>query len=408
MTDKLSRDIDFGSPKEWADLYDVYGPSTHTPDALQDLFSADPKRRGDAAFWLYSGPFHQGGRFEATVRLTPILFDMLEHKDCPSRAFLLQYVVAVALGYSEEHAPFGVDPAKHRAGLIQQKSRRDRGPRVEHYCDARTALEIFDLVQAERRRVLPFLEHADPATAISAQYAAAFLMADDETARSLVAERLEDPIDEVRWSAMIAWPLMERAIGIRDRLPAFEARLSAAEPRDRFLAALGACEPDSIHRLAEPLCRGIAQWRPIDVGRTPTAGASAPLRRTWNETWGSPVGSATTLIRAYVKTPTRAWVDALVGALAVKDAIGALTATRALLEFIAPRDPETGSIRRGAFDGVAPAALSDLQRRALEGVRDFAPWSPGGDGARFVNMMNLAQSFGLPDDPRALDVYLKA
>lgn len=390
-------EIDLGTAQDWAQVTDAYGPSTGTPDDLRRLYDPDPAVRGKARWTLYGSLYHQGGRFPATVKAAPILLRMLEDPSCPERAFLLEYIANICFGFPEEHHPFGVAPDRHRA-LLEREARgtpMDGHARVEPGCDPGIALALFDFYRVEGRRLLPFLVDADPAVRLAAVYPVAHLLADDAGARAMLARRIEVDLPPVRQSAMLGLTLMERAMGLSDRVALLRPLLGAEDPRDRFLAAMGLIGEDDNAAVALELLAGLADWTdPEDL-----PGLSSPIGATWDRTWGDPRGQATLLIARLVPEPTEAWVEALGTALPMPDIDGALDAVAALLRMVTP-------VREGGFRDVAPADLTPLQRRALDLLRDRGIWTLG-DGGQFLNMQSLVASFGLPRTREALADWLK-
>ncbi len=378
--------IDFGTKDDWARVHDAYGPATKAREDLKNLMSPFPGTRDKAVWNLYGNLFHQGGRFRATRKAVPVLYDVLARPDCPSKPFILRYLVALAHGYAEEFLPFGVDASTHAAAL-QAQSDGD-GPAVEFYCDPDLALDIYDLVQARRVELAPHAADADPAVAVCAMYAAAWLAADDPDARAAIAARAQDSAADVRRSAWSCWALAERAVGLRDRLDALAPWLAADDPVDRFAAAVASVEADTVEALGPALLAGLGAW-PVPKG-------DDALSKALRETWGLLPSVATGLIRRHVRAPTDAWLAIHEAALAKVADLSKLAIVADLLRFVLPRQT------RGGFKGIASADLTPHQRRALRAVVEHGVWL---DEGSFLNFTELLKNFGLPQDRDSLRVY---
>jgi len=399
----VPHDIDFGSRESWARLRDCYGSAEKTPDRLKALFSPNATVRENAVYWLYAALFHQGGRFEATVHAVPLLFTMLEHPDCPSRAFLIEYLVSVAHGYAEELPYTGVNPPEHIAALKRQikipRRELDRRTLLEPYCETETALAVYQAIFDRRHRLLSFLDDADPEVAARALVAVGLLLADDPAARVAVAHRLDDLAQTggdfpCLAAALVAYGTMDRAMGRPPDIARLSAFLEVSDHRLRFLGALGLATRDTLEALRVPLITGLFEWKTKD----------APAIQ---DVWCSPRSLAMEMIADFLTTAPESdlvrWIDAFIANVGAQDVEQSLNATRTLLALVSP-DPPHG------FRRLPAANLTILQRRALEAIRDHGLWTLSGEGddrpSSFLNYIDLVRSFGLPRGREGLAAYL--
>ncbi len=387
------KQISFGDPKAWERTSDAYGSAKGVPKHLRKLMSGDEGARKDAIWALYGNIFHQGGRFHATLYAIDPLYDMLAHPDCPSRSFILRYLVNLALGYEEEYFPFGAAPAKHIAALedyLDGKSIRQ----VEFYCDPYIALDLYEKIQSRRSEIIPHIADQSPPIAISAMYAAAFLCPDEPTARKAVVSRLNDRDQDVRCATYFTLALMDRCLDRTDRLDEIAPALNADDRLERFAAATAIAEAHTIHDLREPLVYGLAHWA-SPRGKDER---SQVLRETW---WSQATFIAIDLIREYVTEPTETWIDAFAVGLRGASAMSGVSIAAALIRFITPKGVRT-------YKDLPASALTPMQRRGLEVLREHGIWSLNGDmDGQFLNWSTLLRNFGLPETRDTFKAYLE-
>ncbi len=389
-------DFDFGSREAWSVQDSAYGEAEDMGEALKLLFSPDAESHVRAERQMYHHLTHQGGRFGATIFALPILLSALDHPDCQARALILRFLVDAGFGVPDYHLPFGIAPARHRERLIHQATATSitREEMIEPLCSAQIALEIFDFVRAERSRLKPSLQAPAADERIAATWAAAFWLPDDAETRAVLSDVAEHGAGPERWAATLSLATIERAMGTEPCTASVETALGAADEREAFVAAFAAAEPETIDSLAAPLMRGVANFEayPEDFG------GDAAAESCWRATWGDLRQKTRRLVVAMLKAPSDAWVDALPSADEIRTVVGALDVVSELLAIVSPGGD-------GRFPPLPVAALTPIQRRALEAIRDHGAWQLSGD-TPYLNMHEVMSYAGLPTTREALGAYL--
>ena len=405
----VPRDLDFGTEETWARHHDCYGPSTSTPRTLKRLFSPELEERKSGVSWLYAALFHQGGRFEATVAAAPLIIDMAVHPALPawSRRFLCEYIAALAYGYTEELPWRGVNPMQ-RQTLLELATeepiwrRRDTaGLRIEPYCDTWTARDLYRVIQERRERLYPLIEDEDAAVAAAARAALTLLAADDQTFQARMEALLTAAGGELAAGHQPAdpEPVVCLLIGVATIARAMDAPkpdalltpwLAADAFRLRFAAAIALAEPETINAYRQPLIDGLI------------APAKRGQRAGLDQVWTSLESLAMALVYEGLSAAPDAdkavWLDSFAANLSAPDIDRALNAAQLILKLLAPSQKQL-------FKGCPAAALTPLQRRGLEAIRDHGLWSLG-EGGMFLNFSNIIRAFGLPETRDGFAAYL--
>ncbi|MEL6978632.1 MAG: hypothetical protein AAGM38_08150 [Pseudomonadota bacterium] len=400
-------DIAFGTEAEWAAVHDCYGPSTSTPRTLKRLFSPDEKTRKNAISWLYAALFHQGGRFEATIKAAPLVIEIALHPALPpdARRFLCEYIVSLAYGFAEELPYRGVFPPDHLALLDEAKTGKWRemseaARQIERYCDRWVARDLYRAIIARRAALYPLIEHENASVAAAARIALSLLAADDPAFRArfeaLLGRETADlastgaPAEiEPAVSLIIGAATMARAARIAAPEALLGPWLEAAAPRLRFAAAIALAEPDRIDRFRAPLIDGLT---------TPTVrGARTPVHQVWTSLEALALGLVEDALADAPEARTALWLDAFAANLDAPDTDRALKSTSMILNLLSPS-------RTKRFADTPASALTPLQRRGLEAIRDRGFWSVA--GGAFLNFTQLIGAYGLPETKEGLSDYL--
>lgn len=383
-------DFDLGDKASWSRCHDAYGPSLQTPEDLDKLFSPNTAERKASIRRLYSTLFHQGGRFEATVRATPILFRMLEDDRCCAQDFILRYLVHIGFGHAAYHLPFGINPEAHREALQRQINGDDNWRnRIEPNCSAHTALELFDMIRAERVRLVPFLASPDLAIKLSAIWSVSFWCADDIDAREQLRAMCADAERPVAWSALLALSTMERAMGLRDRDDIASAALASPNPEEALIGAIALADATNIDSLAQTFVSGMSTWRYSIEDYSGDVDRDDP----WYNTWGDVRRLVETLLEAYVSELGDVWLSAFAEALDARDLTAAVDTARSLLSLVALD-------RKGSEREIKPSQLTQQQRRALELIYDCSVWRLEDSG--LLNVQTMMRNLGLPPSREGL------
>lgn len=101
----------------WGELRSAYGWATDVPDSLRTLLKPWD---GYGGLWAIS-IFHQGTRYEATAYAVPFLTKLALHPEVPQRDELVDFLVALAVGFDDEHLPSGYDIAELRAAAAESE-----------------------------------------------------------------------------------------------------------------------------------------------------------------------------------------------------------------------------------------------------------------------------------------------
>ena len=401
----VPQDIKFGTTEHWSECFDSQGRSTRSPEHLKALFNPDQMRREAAMSELYTTLFHQGVRFRASIKAVPILLDIAERGECPSLAFVLEYLTALAYGYTAEIGPDGVNPARRMEALREEASipSGERNPCDSHepLCEPAVALELYDLIQQRRDVLAPLLYHQDQSVVAHALIAMALLCADDASARSRVLGRLERSLDgeafEVQAAAMIAVGAMARAADDSDLMAQLERIYQTQDQKLRFLTAIGLAAPETIDTYREALTWGLIEWRDMD----------APSVRA---VWTTPSRLASERIAQCLKGADDGrlgqWVEGFARSVEQSGNWSSHAAAAELLRLICPQEER-------CFCEFAARRLTLSQRRGLEALRDASLWRDGDEDepepsgpSAYLSYVALLKTCGLPASATGLAAYV--
>lgn len=406
-------DVDFGTEQYWSEVNDCYGPSTTTPRTLKRLFAPDQATRDRAVYWLYAALFHQGGRFEATIRAAPLLIDIAVYPALPawSRRFLCEYITALAYGFAGELPYRGVNPPE-RLALLKEATKQgvwkqtdEAGLRIEPYCDKWTAHDLYRVILDHRTRLYSLIEYDDASVAAAARTALSLLAADDVTFRYRMEKLLakagdefsagREPADpEPAVSLLVGIATMARATKTPKPCALITPWLDAAQLRLRFAAAVALAEPISIGAFRAQLIEGLT---------TPTVrGECPPLDQVWTSLEALAMSIVHEGLSGAQNCEKEAWLDGFVANLDAQDIDRALKAAELVLNMLSPSCKKE-------FKDFPAVTLTKLQRRGLEAIRDRGLWSLSGDGedqSTLLNFRQIVASFGLPDSRKELAEYL--
>ncbi len=396
--------MDFGAQFNWSDYWDAQGPSTKTPGHLKGLFNPDQACREASMSSLYTTLFHQGVRFEASVKAVPIFFDIIERGDCPSLPFVVEYLLALAYGYTADIGPDGVDPARRIVALRQETSvapdQRNPCASLEPFCEPAVALSLYESIYERRLHLAALLNHQEPQVVSSALIATALLCANDAIVRQRVMGRLHRAMVgeafEVRAAAVIAVGAMARAAD--DAVLLSELSRVYEEQEDqrlRYLAAIGLATPETIDEYREALTWGLSEWNAKD----------APSIKA---VWASPEWLAseriTQCLRGADEERLGRWVEGFASRVEGATGQSGYAAAAELLRLIRPG----GDLR---FGHCLDHDLTASQRRGLEALRDAGLWGEDeaeqeSSSSAYLNYLMLLKSFGLPASRVSLTAYL--
>lgn len=99
----------------WAALRSAYGRATDVPDNLRRLLRPGGRHDGPGDISI----FHQGTRYEATAYAVPFLAKLALCSGVPQRDEIVDFLVALAVGFDDEHLPHGYDIAELRAAAAE-------------------------------------------------------------------------------------------------------------------------------------------------------------------------------------------------------------------------------------------------------------------------------------------------
>jgi hypothetical protein len=367
---------------DWEHLAHAYGPATDVPDLLRALVEPDGAPAAlraaatkanwsvrDYVIWaLWGNVFHQGTVWQVSSHVVPLLAEIVQDGPVEVRAFAIDYMHHLAIGYPEDLFPRLVDPAAYFDAADQPDD--DAANPYSEVKMAGYARACFRAVEAALPVIAP---HArDPS--------------------DIVAEAAIATLASFRDGAPALWQVVATASGRRQALalvglaqfdPArtqeFARRLLGAPNREvALLAAValvlaGADDSEAISALTAP---------PDDLIE-----ADCPL-----------AGTVGTLV---ARTLERVGDDRARG---VVEAIAATLPRAGVMTNLAA----TGSLLRLVFPGgTAPDRAQDLtapQRAALEAIATHGAFR-WGDG-EFGNYNLLLGSYGLPRKAEALRIYL--
>ena len=400
----IPSDMDFGTQLGWSKYCDGQGPSTQTPLHLKGLFNPDLAQREQAMSSLYTTLFHQGMRFEPSVKAVPILFEIAERGDCPALAFVVEYLLALAYGYTSDIGPDGVDPVERISALEKQAGAGDDARAhcltLEPLCEPKVALALYKSIYEGRFHIAALMNHQSPEVAAHAVIATALLCANDDTIRQKVIGRLQRAMVgetfEVQAAAVVAAGAMARAVGDKAMLNALSSVFEQqSDPRLRFLAAIGLATPEQIGLYREALTWGLCEW----------SGEDAPAIET---VWASPRRLASERIALCLQEAddgdVMLWVEGFAARVEQSAEWSAFAAADALLRLIRPcEDLGFGHVRR--------SDLTTPQCRGLQALRDSGFWrrqdASGATSSAYLNYVMTLKTFGLPASQEALTAYLR-
>jgi hypothetical protein len=92
---------------DWATVEHYKGPATDVPKLLRDLLSNEKKIQSIAIMELFGKIWRHGTVYEATSKVVPFLYEILENPSCSERFSVVWLLGAIANGrsYHQEHNP---------------------------------------------------------------------------------------------------------------------------------------------------------------------------------------------------------------------------------------------------------------------------------------------------------------
>lgn len=129
----------------WTELEHAYGSASDVPDLIRKLGSKEKEIRDSALWHLCGNIFHQGTRYEASPYAIPFIFELLEDSSIEGKADLIQYLLALAMGYEEEYLPSGFSPYEYRAAIYAEVARLKEHAATD-YLDT---IRLFSIVITE-------------------------------------------------------------------------------------------------------------------------------------------------------------------------------------------------------------------------------------------------------------------
>ena len=376
----------------WSKLHHAYGAAADVPELIRawaspekaspDLRAAAKKVKKsvrDHVEWcLWGNVFHQGTRWQVSAHVVPFIAGLLDaapKDDAEGRRFLVNYLAGLALGYPEDMFGGDFDPEGFFAsaqGLV------DPGGAPDHDNDrlyAVWARDTYEAVEADLEVVLARARDADEETALEALA----LLAWFPRRRALTA------------------PVLTAIAREADGARAGHAIVSLAyvDPGAVVLADTLMKHADLVVAIPAACARVLVS--PDDVGDDVVERLCTDLGELRDRSWAHTGELGALVSRCLARLPaahTRRAVQAI--ARQHRDAEIMLKLSLG------------GSLLRVAFpDGPAPKradALSDVQRDALECIRDHGAFTWG--GGQFGNYADLLRRWGLPTTKQDLTTWL--
>ena len=92
---------------DWASVEHRKGPATDIPKLLRDLLSNEMKTQSSAIIELFGKIWHHGTVYEATSKVVPFLYEILENPSCAERFSIVWLLGVIANGrsYHQEYNP---------------------------------------------------------------------------------------------------------------------------------------------------------------------------------------------------------------------------------------------------------------------------------------------------------------
>ena len=375
----------------WERLHHAYGPATDVPgllcaladpgDAVPGIVRAAEKNNRsvfDHVTWeLWGNVFHQGSVWQVTAKVVPFLVEILADgpEDVETKRFLVRYLHSLALGYHDDLFPDLPNPDEEFASVAGMT---DPDEEPDYSDDVRPLIwmrDSYDAVERSLEAIVPYVDAND-----------------DQLAEAAIALAASFP----RRRDLTLAPLTSaaRAGGRRGATAALS------------LAVLGVIDAPDLSRALlqsdDPLTAAMGAGAFVLTGQEPTpdviAALAAPDRDTLDRelahvpTLGVLTGRCLQRLGPEYREVTTGQIRAQLESAAPMEALS-LTQSLLSIAFADAPPPEKA------------ADLSQLQRRALEAVRDHGPFRvAGGD---FGNYALLMSGWGLPADHEALAKWLR-
>jgi hypothetical protein len=183
----------------WASLTHAYGPAIDVPDLIKNLASTNEVKRKYALNELYGNIFHQGSRYEATPHVIPFILQLLQQDEVGGKDELIVLLVHLALGYTDELLPIGIDPVAMRELYRQDEAKLspEELKQAREYGYSATALvQCYDLVNDNMSIITQYIDHEEIQVRKAALYALAWFPEFEQTSVPLLKTKLSNCEDE--------------------------------------------------------------------------------------------------------------------------------------------------------------------------------------------------------------------
>lgn len=406
----------------WATLEHAYGSADDVPDTLRGLISPEEKTRQEAYYTIYGNIFHQGTRYEATPYAVPFLFEMLRDPNTPDRPSLLGLLTSLALGYEEEHLPFGIDPDAYYSSLETEESKQLL-ERVRAYglvygneddenkaadrnvtpaeLDAMYEVKLgvgmrdtYNAIEDHVPELIALLEDGDRIVRMEAAHLLAWF-----------PRRAAESLPALRRARAVAGSLMEEAnillaLGLLGRATfnlndviQLTALLDVNIPSSKGVAMMRTCAAIALVTLMGPEAPAEALAVLMTASEGSEEWEDEETEFPWNE--DDLAGYAGIALEAAVEGHEEEIVAALCTALQSAPPMRSLALTGTLLHIVFPE---------GKFEGKNAADLNPLQRQALEAIAAHGGWKI--DNLDFGNYSLLMSGYGLPSSQGKMQEFL--
>lgn len=400
----------FAAP--WHQWAHAYGPADDVPSQLEALAVGSEEERKKACSQLYGNVFHQGTRWHASPRTVPFLLELLalSQPPIPDRPWLIEYLIALALGYDGEFLPRGIDPDKYFADVEAQDDEiGEDGPYDEEHLQgpefARYTTFARDTYRAVERGCdlfLHLLDDAELPTRLAAAYALGWFPSRAADVSRALLERWDAMGEAEQANALLALSLQGLWISA-DELARWasraEAMLDLGSVAGRFGAAMALANWSSAagqswdERALQVLASVVTS---DELGQWQNQQYEAGAALSWNS---GNLQSLTAARLADVPESGRARsIEALTKAVESASPMTSLELTNTLLLLAFPLDED------GERAPIERASLSSQQKAAVEAVAEFGAWRVR--ESSFANYSSLVRGFGLPGSADELRAWL--
>lgn len=400
----------------WDRLTHAYGRAGNVPDLIRGLASPDDSVREQAGYGLASTIFHQGTRYRASAPAAPFLFEVLEAPETRGIVPLINLLVMLAVGYPENHLPFGFDPNQAfglAAELARQKDLtavRDADPdQDEDFDPALDALWARDAYEAVLERIEAFrrlTRHDDPTIRQAAVRALAWFPEAAEASAALVRDALRSEQDPVGTAnAILTLGLLDGYLRNEQDLGWLNTRLREEWPYTVRVAAslsLAVLLRNALPAQGLDVLLGVLQ----DTRKAEDEGAAI----SWHGR--GLVAQVSDAIVAIKPVPTEAVVSVLTQSVEAVEWPTVAQVMYALLSLVFPepkpvtweRDPNPPHGVRAVY--LDPVSLTKVQARAVQAIGRNPFWQR----TPFVagDSQDVLYAFGLPFTPEPYAQFVQA